>query len=191
MRAASSYWALPSRWFAARHAVRDSDAWAPALRDASRASTLSQTPGQPQSHSCPQPGYEAALSPFAAASIYRLQGPPQEAAVVLQQTVPGTHYLVGNNINPNSSIKPAELSTPEVPAEGNICSSSRFVLVVCMFCGRVIPFAALVRRMNQRHATCFKHRSELLLRLALIVWSRFCGDTAVDSTSRRPPARPI
>jgi hypothetical protein len=101
---------------------------------------------------------------------------------------PGTRYLVGDNINTNSSIEPAKLSTLQVPAEQNVCSSPRFVLVVCMFCGRVIPVAALLRRMNQRHATCFEHRSVLLFLLVLDVWSRFCSDAAFDITSRRPQA---
>jgi len=163
-RAASSCWAVRSQCFAARHALRDSDAWAPALRETHHVPVcclehlgnpnlipaLSLDPRRRFRHLRPHQSIDY--------KVFRRKQP-----LCYSRRCPGTRYLVGDNINTNSSIKSAELSTLKVPVERNVCSSARFVFIVCMFCGRVIPFAALVRRMNQRHATYFEHRSVLLL----------------------------
>lgn len=194
-RAASSRWALRAQWFAARHAARDSDAWAPALlcSASERRHVLLHCLGH-----LGNPKLIPALSLHPRRRSRHLRPHQSTDYKVLRRKQPlcysrrrpGTRYLVGVNINTNSSIKPAELLTPQLPVERNVCSSSRFVLVVCMFDGRVIPFAARLQRMNLRHATCFEHRS-VLLRLALDVWSRFCSDATVDSTSQRPCAGPV
>ena len=148
MRAASSCRALRSQWFAARQAVRDSDAWAPALRETHHVPVhCLEHLGNPDL--IPAPSLDPRrrfrhLRPHQSTHYKVLR---RKQPWCYSRQCPGTRYLVGDNINTNS-IKPAELSTLQVPAERNVCSTSRFVLVVPMFCGRVIPFAALLRRMN-------------------------------------------
>lgn len=160
-------------------------------RDASRASTLSRTPGQPPSHSCPQPRFTAPRSYVRPHQSTDYKVRRRKQTLCYSGLRPGTRNLVGDNFNTNTSTKPAELSTPQVPA------NETFGRVQDSFSLFLFSVAASYRcRTSSAHEPTPRNHASITALYCFPDWasvfgSCFCNNAAVNSTSRRPPAGPV